>query len=50
VELVDRDLKKILKKKNHRDPGRECEFSAETEMAVLEISYPSMGRTSSQTA
>ena len=35
MELVDRDLKKILKKKNHRDPGRECEFSSDTVVRIV---------------
>jgi len=35
VEIVHRDLKKILKKKNHRDPGRECEFSSDTVARIV---------------
>ena len=35
VEIVHRDLKKILKKKNHRDPGRECEFSSDTVVRIV---------------
>ena len=35
VEVVHRDLKKILKKKNHRDPGRECEFSSDTVVRIV---------------
>ena len=35
VEIVHRDLKKILKKKSHRDPGRECEFSSDTVVRIV---------------
>ena len=35
VELVHRDLKKILKKKNHSEPGRECEFSSDTVVRIV---------------
>ncbi len=35
VQRVHRDLEKILKKKKHSDPGRECEFSSDTVVRIV---------------
>jgi IS5 family transposase len=35
VDLVHSDLRKILKKKKHSDPGRECEFSSDTVVRIV---------------
>jgi len=35
IDLVHRDLKKVLKKKNHKDPGRECDFSSDTVLRII---------------
>ncbi len=35
IELVHADLKKLLKRKTKRGPGRKCEFSSETVLRII---------------
>ena len=35
VDLAHKDLNKILKKKNKKDPGRDCEYSTDTVVRMI---------------